>query len=272
MNYIGNKYRLLPQMMPLFPEKIDCFMDLFCGGLDVSINIDAEKKYANDINYYLIDIYKAFQEYNYKDIKKYLTDKIKEYDLSKTNKEGYVNFREYYNTNSRKPLDLYLLMNYSFNYQIRFNNKHEFNNPFGRNRSSFNTSIQNRLELFVKSIEDITFSSMDFREVPCSDVTFIYADPAYSLSIGSYNDGKRGFNGWTLEDDYDLMKYLDEADRKGIQFALSNVLVHKGKTHDALIEWSKKYNVHDIKSTYSNCNYQTKNKYCDTREVLITNY
>lgn len=43
MNYIGNKYRLLPQMMPLFPEKIDCFMDLFCGGLDVSINIDAEK-------------------------------------------------------------------------------------------------------------------------------------------------------------------------------------------------------------------------------------
>ena len=62
MNYIGNKYRLLPQMMPLFPEKIDCFMDLFCGGLDVSINIDAEKKYANDINYYLIDIYKAFQE------------------------------------------------------------------------------------------------------------------------------------------------------------------------------------------------------------------
>lgn len=31
-NYIGGKYKLLPQILPLFPKKIDKFVDLFGGG------------------------------------------------------------------------------------------------------------------------------------------------------------------------------------------------------------------------------------------------
>lgn len=41
LNYIGGKYRLLPQILPLFPKQINTFVDLFAGGLDVSINVDA---------------------------------------------------------------------------------------------------------------------------------------------------------------------------------------------------------------------------------------
>ena len=273
MNYIGNKYRLLPQMLKIFPTDIDVLLDLFCGGLDVSINVNANKKYANDINYYLIGIYQALQDNNYENVMGYLLGKIQDYGLSKTNKEGYLAFRNYYNNcDKRNPLDLYLLINYGFNYQIRFNSKHEFNNPFGKDRSSFNTSLQTRLKTFMHEIQTIEFSSIDFRNVDCTKATFIYADPAYTLSIGSYNDGKRGFNGWNLQDDLDLMSYLDNADRKGIQFALSDVLVHKGQSHNEMIEWSKKYNVHDLRCTYDNCNYQSKNKEYDTKEVLITNF
>ena len=273
MNYIGNKYRLLPQMLEIFPAHINSFLDLFCGGLDVSVNVSADKKYANDINHYLIAIYEVFQNIDYDTAMTYLLGKIQEYGLSKVNKEAYLAFRNYYNKcDIKNPLDLYLLMNYSFNYQIRFNSEHEFNNPFGKDRSSFNTSLQARLQLFMREIEDITFSSMDFRNVDCSNVTFIYADPAYTLSIGSYNDGKRGFSGWKLQDDLDLMAFLDDADRKGIQFALSDVLAHKGQFHKEMIEWSKKYHVHDMVCTYDNCNYQTKNREHKTREVLITNF
>lgn len=39
LNYIGGKYKLLPQILPLFPEQINTFVDLFAGGLDVSINV-----------------------------------------------------------------------------------------------------------------------------------------------------------------------------------------------------------------------------------------
>lgn len=32
LNYVGGKYRLLSQIMPYFPDKIDTFVDLFSGG------------------------------------------------------------------------------------------------------------------------------------------------------------------------------------------------------------------------------------------------
>lgn len=48
MNYTGGKYKLLNQIMPLFPSEIDIFYDLFAGGLDVSINIESKKIIAND--------------------------------------------------------------------------------------------------------------------------------------------------------------------------------------------------------------------------------
>lgn len=68
LNYIGGKYKLLSQILPLFPKKIDIFVDLFCGGLNVAINvknktnlsfftenqINAKKIICNDNLIYLI--------------------------------------------------------------------------------------------------------------------------------------------------------------------------------------------------------------------------
>ena len=31
MNYMGNKYKLLKQLIPLCPKDIDIFVDMFCG-------------------------------------------------------------------------------------------------------------------------------------------------------------------------------------------------------------------------------------------------
>ena len=71
----------------------------------------------------------------------------------------------------------------------------------------------------------------------------------------------------------ELLELLDKLNEKGIRFALSNVLEHKGKSNDILKEWSKKYNIHYLNNTYGNCNYHTKDKSKDsTIEVLITNY
>lgn len=32
IKYVGGKYKLLNQIIPLFPEDINRFVDLFCGG------------------------------------------------------------------------------------------------------------------------------------------------------------------------------------------------------------------------------------------------
>ena len=55
MNYVGGKYKLLPQILPLLPKQIDIFMDLFGGGLDVSLNVNANKVISNDIISPIID-------------------------------------------------------------------------------------------------------------------------------------------------------------------------------------------------------------------------
>lgn len=41
LNYTGGKFKLLPQILPYFPEDINIFVDLFCGGCNVGVNIDA---------------------------------------------------------------------------------------------------------------------------------------------------------------------------------------------------------------------------------------
>ncbi len=275
-NYIGNKYRIINEITSLFPKEINNFVDLFCGGGDVSINTRARHIYANDINYHVIDIIQAIQKQPITEILKYIDNTIQKWGLSKDSKENYLRFRNYYN-NSKKPIDLYILMCFSFNFQFRFNSKHEYNNPFGQNRSHFSAKMRANLITYSQLISKIEFTSCDFRQFNYDmlhDGDLLYADPPYLLSCGSYNDGKRGFNGWSIGDDLKLMEILQDLHEKGIKFALSNVIEHKGKQHHYLIDWAtkNKFIIHDLNINYNNCNYQNKNKTTNTREVLITNY
>ena len=68
LNYIGGKYKLLPQILPLFPENIETFVDLFCGGCNVGINVPAKKTIFNDNLSFLIDLYKSFNSLSVTDI------------------------------------------------------------------------------------------------------------------------------------------------------------------------------------------------------------
>ena len=63
---------------------------------------------------------------------------------------------------------------------------------------------------------------------------------------------------------------LDSNDVEGIKFALSNVIEHKGKINEILIDWSKKYRLIEIQSDYSNSSYNTVGG--TSKEVLIVNY
>ena len=85
LNYIGGKYRLLPQILPLFPKQINTFVDLFAGGLDVSINVDAQRIICNDINNYVISLFEYFKETSIDDLTKQIQLVIEEYQLSKQN-------------------------------------------------------------------------------------------------------------------------------------------------------------------------------------------
>lgn len=276
MNYIGGKYKLLPQIEKLFPSDINIMVDLFCGGCDVSSNVIANKIYANDINNFVIEIFEEFQKKSIDDLLKEIDNIINKYSLSKINKDGYLALRQHYNEATIKnPIELFVLVCYSFNHQFRFNSSHEYNNPFGKDRSSFNSTMRNNLVKFHNAIKNINFSTKNFKIYDISKLgksDFIYADPPYLITTGSYNDGKRGFEGWSKDDDKALFDLLDKANKKGIRFAMSNVLKHKGIENEELQIWAKKYNIHYLNFNYNNSNYQSKNTEKETIEVLITNY
>ena len=270
LNYIGGKYKLLPQLIEFFPEKINTFVDLFSGGFNVGINVDCNKVICNDMNTFIIELYsKPIDETLNK-----ITGRINEYGLSKENEEAFKKFRDYYNK-TKEPIDLYTLSCYSFNYQFRFNNNKEYNNPFGRNRSQFSDNMKSNLILFTEKLKsmNVEFLSEPFDKVDLSKLNsedFVYCDPPYLITTGSYNDGNRGFKDWKEEEEIQLYKVLDELNKRKVKFALSNVIEHKGKENILLKEWSKKYKTIYLTSDYSNSSYNTKRD--KSIEVLIINY
>ena len=274
-NYIGNKYRIVQQLTELFPRNIRVFVDLFCGGCDIAINTQAERILANDINYHLVDILRTFKHNSPNAIFKYIDSTIAKWGLTKTDKAAYEQFREHYNR-TKNPLDLFILICHSFNHQFRFNEQHEFNTPFGCKRSSYNHSIRSNLEKMLQKLNNIVFTAVPFDELDMSFLTekdFVYADPPYLLTCGSYNDGKRGFKGWTARDDARLLGMLSSLHARGVRFGLSNVLEHKGRRHAALEQWARNagHGVYDMGQTYANCNYHARHGAGSTREVYISN-
>ena len=281
LNYVGGKYKILNQIIEKKKKKIDTFVDLFGGGFNVGINVNADTIVYNDVIEPLCELMNYFSTTNADEVIKRLEDNIAMNDLDKENTEAFLKLRNKYNHNiykneDEKIIDFYTLILYSFNYQIRFNQNMKYNTPFGKNRSSYNQNIKKNLEKFVDKINKINvkvskekFVDFDFSDLSEND--FVYCDPPYLITTGSYNDGNRGIKDWTLDDEKNLLTILDDLNSRGVKFALSNVLIANDKKNEILTEWSKKYTVYIIENTFNNSNYRRKKKN-DTIEVLITNY
>ena len=287
MNYTGGKYKLLPQILPYFPQNIATFVDLFAGGCNVAVNVEAEKIIANDYNREIIELYRFFQENDAHTLIKQIDALIEKFALSNTakygyahyktdssrgvgsyNKAGYEKLRAAYNR-EKTPLLFYTTLLFAFNNQVRFNAKGDFNTPV--NKRDFNKNLRKNFLNFVQRLNegDIMFHSDDYREVEIAENAFVYIDPPYLATLAAYNEN----GGWSEHKEQELLEYMDRLHQRKIKFALSNVFENKGKRNELLIVWSKKYKVHYLDHSYGNCNYQSKKKSKEsTIEVLITNY
>lgn len=297
LNYTGGKYKLLPQLLPLFPGKIRRMIDLFCGGCSVGINVKCREVVLNDKNAHLIHMLQSLTSLSKEELWREVEGIIEQYGLSRSdqhgyafyscnssdgmgsyNREPYLRLREDFNRcqtmDARYDIMLFVLIVYAFNHQIRFNRKGEFNLPVGKR--DFNTRIQQKLSLFLDRIKcgNYTFQCKDFRETQYEAFlkdTFIYADPPYLITCAPYNEQ----NGWSETDERDLLEFLDQVHRRGNRFALSNVLDHKGKRNEILYQWLEahkgEYQAIDLNYNYSNSNYHTKRKEYPTREILVVN-
>jgi DNA adenine methylase len=290
--YVGDKYKLMTQLVSLFPKEINGFYEPFVGGGTVFLNIAATKYYLNDIDKNLIDIHRFLIESSKKPSKffsdvekiiyKYnlsrsfkedvipdsLKKKWKKTYFAKFNKSGYEKLREYVNKNKKNdPLLLYILLIYGFNRMLRFNGSGRFNLPVGN--VDFNKNVINALKNYFEFLlnKKIILSSKDFRDFFSKKDflknDFVYLDPPYLISASEYNKF------WNQASESNLLNLIDELDKKDIRFALSNITHYNGNKNSLLIKWMKKYRVHKIKSNYINYH---NNKQKKINEVLIANY
>lgn len=245
LNYIGSKAKVVPDILRLQPENYDTFIDAFGGGFNVGINITAKKVIYNDLNYLVANLIRSFREHDTYDYLLYIKRIIKKFGLEKANGPAYLEARSYYNSlpaEKRDPRLLFTIILYGFQQQIRFNSQHDFNNPVGMRW--FNDKILEKMISFSRQIKEgnYEFSCQNYKELrsQMTPSSFVYFDPPYNLTTGSYNDGKRGFDGWNKELEAELFSFADDLNQSGVPFMLSYVVEHKGATNQELLDWINK--------------------------------
>ena len=291
--YVGDKYKLMPQLNNLFPAQIENFYDVFCGGGSVSINVTANSYFMNDIDGKIIELHKHLQknsnnilkfiERMYEIIRYYglsLSEKGKNQEIeefkkkyvktyfSEYNKKSYLKLRDDYNKYRINTDLLYLLLVYGFNHMIRFNKEGKFNLPVGN--VDWNKNVTSALKNYSNwyNQNTVTVSSgIDFekfvREQTLTKSDFLYFDPPYLITFSDYNKL------WNEEDEKRLYRLLDELGRQGIKWGLSNLVTHKGRVNNMIINWAQKYNGYSIKSNYISRFDNTIKK--DSKEIYVTN-
>lgn len=277
--YMGNKYKLLKQLIPLFPKECNTFLDLFGGSGVVSMNYKGKyKTIYNEFNENIVNLVKMFQDNSFEDLDNYFNSKIEEYNIVCTGKDfrnhlelqkGYYDFREYYNKSINKDVrDLYLLICYSMNHLIRFNKKNEFNVSCGSTQRYIREKVMNMINNFDEvEVMNKNCFDIDFSQFKKGD--FIYCDPPYLNTEAVYNE-KRVFGGWNIDDDYKLFTILEELDKRDIKWGLSNVYVNRGKRNEHLIKWCLDNNwyVYHLNRNYNPFSRGNSNN----DEVYICNY
>jgi modification methylase llaI len=268
LNYIGGKYNTLDLIINNLPERINKCYDLFGGGFTVGINIPCKSLIYNDVNKYVVNLLDFLANNHPSDTYLFIKKQIRKYKLEKGHKEAYYLLRNDYNE-SKDPLLLYLLICFGFEHQVRFNSKHEFNNPCGN--SGFNEVMFEKLISFYLICQDkhpnFYAESFEFFENKFIKGDFVYLDPPYLGNDGVYQDGKRGFGGWSIEQELRLYSFLEDLNERGISFMLSNYDLHSKGANTLLSNFVKKNNLKVIESEKI-----TKRNRTNRRELVIINY
>ena len=297
--YTGSKYKLLDQLLPLFPKDINCFYEPFTGGHNIAQNIKAKRYLLNEKIEMVRFIYYLLQQRSIKSFIESVKHNIDKYQLNKTNKSQYYYLRSNFNyilkkwytpieehnyytlPNSRLEILIiyfFLLVCHSFNNQIRFNKDNEFNLPFGYR--TFNNKIEENLLQFGTWINNnkhsITYYAQDFDlfiyllvSQPINSNDFIYLDPPYYNTTATYNE-----NNWTEEHERVLFNWLQYFIDNNIQFGLSNCFINDKPTsyimEEFIVNNKDKIKIHYLNKNYKNCNHQKKQDKIVT-EIYITN-
>lgn len=280
-NYAGGKYKLFTQTRPLFPSKINTFYDAFGGAGTMGINITANHIFHNELDENLLKLVESLSEGTYQDNYKKIDKVIKDYKLSQNLpkdldklKNNYELLKKNFNNHKDKPWEMFfVLIALSRSNTISYNAKKEFATPFGKRNIA--KSIKAKFILFSKKLIEnkhrYTFENKSYVEllkgILFEENDFVYFDPPYFITDNEYA------RKWKEAHEIELLNKMTALKNDNVNFALSNVIHHKGETNHLLIDW---INENDVYVHYLDMSYASQSNgqlEDDTSvEVFVTSY
>ena len=180
LKWAGGKRWQLPYLRPLWQmHSHRRLVEPFAGGLAVALGLRPTAALLNDTNPHVINFYRWLR----RDLR---------IDIPMLNsRAAYNRSRERFNELARRELHtnteaatlFYYLNRTGYNGLCRFNQRGEYNVPFGRHKS---IAYVNDFSEYAKVFKNWSFLSGDFEKVPLRASDFVYADPPYDVDFTSY--------------------------------------------------------------------------------------
>ena len=187
LKWAGGKRWQVPHLFAFWAGAERRLVEPFCGGLGVALGLAPTRAFLNDVNPHLINLYEW--------LKRGLT-----IDLPMENDEALdYQHRVAFNKalsegrhDTAKAAGLFYYLNRTgYNGLCRFNNRGEFNVPFGRYKKIVYTRD---FSAYRQAFAEWTFRCGDFASIPLAADDLVYADPPVPCGVHGVSQG--GF-GWT---------------------------------------------------------------------------
>lgn len=202
LKWVGGKRWLVPKLQELWSEieseqaATPRLVEPFVGGMAVALGLQPKVALLNDANQHVVNFYQCLQEGltnslpMINDANQYLEYRSSFNQL--TVESGQLTVQNHplstincqLSTKKTQALLFYYLNRTGFNGLCRFNNKGEFNVPFGKYKTI--TYSEDFLE-YQDLLRRWEFSCGDFQGIVLRDDDFVYADPPYDRVFTKYS-------------------------------------------------------------------------------------
>jgi DNA adenine methylase len=221
LKWAGAKTRVVPFLLPMFPANASRFLEPFVGSGAVFLNTNYRANLLSDSNEDIISLYRVLKQQG----DTFIERCRRLFVPSNNNEEKFYKLRDEFNACSdpehRAALFVYL-NRHCFNGLCRYNQKGEFNTPFGRYAAPQLPEVAMRT--FAEKLKYAELTQLDFRDVMgeagAGDV--VYCDPPYApLSASAYFTSYSA-GGFRPKDQEDLAKLCEHAAQRGAVIIVSN--------------------------------------------------
>jgi DNA adenine methylase len=222
LKWAGAKRKLVGRLLDLLPVTGRRFFEPFVGSGVVFMNTRYPASLLSDSNQDIISLYSVLKVKH----EEFIADCKRLFTTRNNAAERFYELREEFNTSrdpARRAAIFVYLNRHCFNGLCRYNNKGEFNTPFGRyDRVPYFPADE--MLAFARKLRTAKLQTMDFRKAlpQAGQDDVVYCDPPYEPLTATANFTSYAAGGFGQQDQRDLHALALEASERGAVVVISN--------------------------------------------------